>query len=435
MPQVREVLPRQLRLTGLWLLVINGVIGAGIFGLPAALAATAGGLAPWLLLAGGVLILPVILVFADLSSRFNATGGPVLYTSTAFGPFTGFQVGWAFYVARLTAFAANANLLVTTLGWFNPDLAEGHGRAIALSVLILALILINLVSTRAAVRSLGVLTAAKLLPLAALALAGLWLLPAAAHHLPTAQGTPNALAVGPALVLVIYAYVGFESGLVPAGEATSPGRDLPRALFLALGMAGMLYALVQVACTALVPDLAHSQRPVVQAGEALAGALGAGVIVAAVVASVGGNLLGAMYSTPRITYRLALDGYLPTVLAHVHPRHGVPHASIVLFGGVALALAVSGSFALLAVMSVLVRLGIYMLSALALPRLRHVHGDPVSGSHRMLIVFTLLFCAGLATQVDATSWLATGLLLGAGSLLYGVSRARAGSSSGTPPGG
>lgn len=171
--RAEEPLPRRLTLWALWLLVINGMIGAGIFGVPAGLALAAGAFSPWVFALGAVLIAPIMLCFAQLSSAFRGTGGPVLYARTAFGPFAGFQIGWAFYIARLTAFAANLNLLALSVSFFWTDAA---GPATRLGLLLLAcgmFVWVNIVGARAATRSLGILTVLKLLPLVALAIVGL----------------------------------------------------------------------------------------------------------------------------------------------------------------------------------------------------------------------------------------------------------------------
>ena len=164
-PTETEPLKRQLSAFALWLLAINGIIGAGIFGIPASAQALAGDFSPWLFVLCALLIAPIILCFAELSSAFGNTGGPVLYARSAFGPFVGFQAGWAFYVARLTAFAANLNLLVVSIGYFWPAANEPLVRSGLLGALTAAMVWVNTVGARAAMASLGTLTLLKLLPL------------------------------------------------------------------------------------------------------------------------------------------------------------------------------------------------------------------------------------------------------------------------------
>lgn len=416
-----EPLARRLGPVALWLLVINGMIGAGIFGVPADAQRLAGDFSPWLFVLGAVLIAPIMLCFAQLASVVRATGGPALYAGIAFGPFVGFQIGWAFYIARLVGFAANLNLLVTSIAYFRPDMGPSL-RVGLLAALCGSMVWVNITGVKAAMRSLGTLTILKLAPLFALAIVGLVGLDRAVFD--SIAEPPSGADLGAAMLLVIYAYVGFESGLVPAGESRNPHRDMPRALLLALGVSTSVYVLVQIATQRLVPDLANAERPIVDAGRALIGEPGAIIVVLAILASVGGNLLGSMFSTPRITYSLSLDQQLPPIFARVHPTHGTPWFSVLVYGVVAFALAVSGSFVWLAVLSVFVRLLIYLTCIAAMPR---VHARSPDNDARITLrggpavpILGLLVSVGLLSHVQSESVIATVILLGVGSVLFAI---------------
>lgn len=422
---IREPLPRRLTGFSLWLLMVNGVVGAGIFGLPGEVARLAGHAGVWIFPICALLILPIVLVFVYLGSRFVGTGGPMLYTGTAFGSFAGFQTGWAFYVARLTAFAANINLLVTTLAWFWPGLQEPLPKFGLLLACITSLALINSIGAQRAMSWLGVITLLKFLPMLAVVGVGLFVMQSSLPSVEVAS-PPTPVDMGAAILLVIYAFVGFESGLVPAGEATHPQRDIPRALLAAVLSAAMLYIAIQVVCTALLPELIHEKQPVVAAGVVLFGATGAVVMTLGIAASVGGNLLGAMFSTPRITYRLALEGQLPALLGHVSPTLGTPVISIVFFAVLSLLLAATGTFVLLASLSVVVRLLIYVGCIAAVPssRIRSIdQSNSLMLPGGLLIPgMALLVCVFLLWQVATAAWLMAVVLLGAGSLLFGLAR-------------
>jgi len=402
-----ESLVRRLSVTGLWLLIINGMIGAAIFGAPAEAARLAGAFSPWLFLVCGVLIAPIILCFARLSSHFSGTGGPVLYATEAFGPFAGFQVGWCLYIARLTAFAANSNLLVTTLGDFSVA-----ARTAILFAICAALTLLNLLGTRGAIRWLGVITTLKFAPLLMLVAAGLIRLDLA----PTLAPPHFDRDFGAAILLVLYAYVGFENGLVAAGEAKNPQRDIPRALIAALLICALLYGILQLIC------LEAGGGSLVQVSGKLLGPVGASVMTAGVIASVGGHLSGVMFAVPRITYRLGLDGQLPKWFAFVHPSRKTPAASILFLGAAGFLLAASGSFVWLAGLSVLTRVPVWICSILALYRLK-----------RRLDVVALSICLALLTQVSALAYVNGAALVAAGSLLYWAARRSAKPHSDQPP--
>ncbi len=322
----QEPLERQLSGLAVWLLVINGVVGAGIFGLPGEAARLAGAFSPWVFVLCAVVMLPVMLSFAELASRFEATGGPVRYVGSVFGPAAGFLAGWATYVARLTAFSANAVLLVSAVGYFWPGADDSGMRVALLFGVCGGLTAVTVLGTRNAMGSLGLLTLLKLLPLVALVLIGLVRIPQAMFE--TIQvGPPRDAQLGAALLLVFYAYVGFESGLVPAGEARNPRRDIPRALLWSIAMVAVLYFALQAVSLAVLPGLAETKRPLVEVGGRLLGPAGAVLMMAGLVASVGGNLAGSLFSAPRITYALGLDGSLPAWFARVSPAFGTPAAS------------------------------------------------------------------------------------------------------------
>jgi amino acid transporter len=421
MTEAPESLRRTLSAFGLWLLVVNGMIGAGIFGLPAEAAKLVGPWSPGVFLLCGVLIAPLLVVFAELSTYFRGTGGPIAYARAAFGPLVSFEVGWGFYLARATALAANLNLLWTSVVFFWPGAGTGPVRIVALTLIVFVLTVMNALGTRHAIGAVGALTVLKFIPLLALVAWGAPTLDAWIGAPVTPL--PDANALGAATILLLYAYVGFESALVPAGEARDPGRDMPRALLSSLVLVTVLYVLVQSICLNTVTDLAASERPVIDAAAVLFGGLGAVVMTAGVVASVAGNVAGAMFSTPRMTYALALDGHLPKIFAFVHPTFRTPTASVVFFGVFVLGLAVSGSFAYLAATSVLIRLLIYLASIAALPRLRRQFPGAIRG--RTLPIVAAVLCVGLLTQVSADSIVATSWLLAAGLALYGLTHWRA----------
>lgn len=429
LPERPEPLARQLSGLAVWLLVINGIIGAGIFGLPGEAARLAGGFSPWVFVICAALMLPVMLSFAELASHFDGTGGPIRYAGV-FGPFAGFQAGWAFYIARLTAFSANAALLVGAIGYFWP-VADGPGARLALLFAVCAgLTTVTVIGTRNAMGSLGALTLLKFIPLLGLVAYGLLRMPDSMLH-GVQVALPDGARLGPVVLLVFYAFVGFESGLVPAGEARDPRRDMPRALLWALGVAALLYVGLQTVSLAVLPGLATTTRPLVEVSGALFGPAGAMLMMAGMVASVGGNLAGALFSTPRVTYALGLAGSLPAWFARVSPRFGTPSVSIVVFGAAAFVLAAGGSFVWLAGLSVLTRVLIYVGCISALPALRRRAADDprVMRLPGGLLIpgLAVVICLALLTQVKPMDYLTTALMLGVGTLLYVIAR-RAGRS-------
>lgn len=422
----QELLVRRLSGVSLWLLIINMMIGAGIFGLPAEAARLSGAFSPWVFVICAALLLPIILCFAQLGSYFTGTGGPVLYAGTAFGPIVGFQVGWCLYVSRLLSFAANVNLLAGAVGYFLGR-EIGPGLRVTLLFAICALLTsVNVVGVRGAMRWVGALTVLKVLPLLALVSFGL---PSLHWDLGLQTGM-GAHEIGAAVLLVIYAYTGFESGGVVCGEARNPQRDLPRALLATLLVCTVLYASIQAVSVAVLPTLASSTRPLVEVAAALMGPWGALLLTAGLIASVGGNLFGSMFSAPRVTYRLALDGSLPKWFGAVHPTFETPTSSIVFYGTACFLVAVSGGFAWLAGLSVLTRLLLYVVCIGAIPRLKSRFGAApgalrLPGSYTVPVL-AMAVCIGLLMQVNVLAYVSVAAFLTVGSILFVAARAARG---------
>jgi amino acid transporter len=420
-----EQLVREISVVGIWLIVINGMIGAGIFGVPAEAARLTGVYSPLVFLLCGLLLAPVMLAVGEVASYFRHTGGPALYAQTAFGHLAGFQTGWAFWVARVTSFAANLNLLIGSLGYLWPGADQGATRILLLSAVCAGLTWVNIVGAKEALRSIGVLTVLKFIPLLALIALGITHLSPATLPL-TESAVPTRADLGTAALLLIYAYVGWESALVPAGEARNPTRDMPRALILGLVVATLIYVLVQAVAVAVLPELAASERPLVDVAAALLGPAGGVLLLAGVVASVGGNLAASMLSTPRLTYALARDGGLPAWFGAVHPRFHTPAHSVTFMGVIVFALALVGEFAWLAGMSAVVRLLIYLVCIGALPRLRRQRADAAEQLQRprgyAVPLLAVAVCVWLLTQVTLKGALVTAGFLATGGLLYAWSR-------------
>ena len=406
---------------GIWLLVVNGMIGAGIFGLPGEAARLTGPYSPLVFVFCALLILPMLLCFAELASYFRGTGGPIRYAGTAFGTFAGFETGWAFYIGRAVAFAANLNLIIDSTAYFRSGLNQGATRLALLFAICAAFTWINVIGSTHAMRSLAGLTVLKFLPLLVLVALGIGALGPDTLPIATTPLPPTS-DLGAAALLLVYAYVGFESAVVPAGETRNPARDMPRALILGLAVVTLLYVLVQAVSVATLPGLADSDSPLLDVAAQLLGPAGAVLLMAGVLASVGGNLVGSIFSTPRMTYTLARDGSLPAWFGTVHPRYETPANSVVFYGVFAFLLAAFGTFAWLAAMNVLVRVLMYLLSIAAIPILRrrfqHAPDAFVLRGGYTIPVIAVVFCLWLLTQVSLDSYIVTGALLAFGLLLY-----------------
>lgn len=406
------------------MLVVNGLIGAGIFGLPSGAAALAGEYSVLVYAFCALLILPIILCFAELGSYFRGTGGPIRYGTLAFGPFVGFQGGWLYYLARLISFSANTVLLTDSIAYFIDGARTGTGRIISLAVICVGLSVINVLGSIESIRSMTLFTVIKfavliLLPLGGFILLGAEVIPSFESPIPPAED------LGAAALLLIYAFVGFEGAVVPAGEAKRPERDMPLGLLLGLAVVAVLYMVIQLVSQAALPDLANSKTPLLDVSASLFGPIGAIVLMIGVGASVLANLVSSMFSATRVTYALSLEKSLPRWFGEVHSRYLTPANSVVFFGVAAFLLSAFGSFTVLAAMTVLSRLFLYGMSCAAIPKLR----PQFRGAGRFILkggylipISGIAACLWLMMQVSERSIWMTAIFVGIGSLLFWIGK-------------
>jgi APA family basic amino acid/polyamine antiporter len=416
-------LKRDIGIFGAAFLALNAMIGAGIFALPGKIAINAGLLSPWLFLVVGALFISVVLTFAELSSYYNETGGPVLYATTAFGPLAGFSTGWAIFLSRMTAFAANANVMATYLASLHEFFAGEFARGAIICIVTIGLTWANVRGVKDGVRTMAVFTFLKVTPLVLLVLMGL-------QHVTGSTLIPGAPFVveelGSTTLLLIYAYVGFETLGVTAGETSQPRRTLPRAYVGSVIGTGVLYFFVVLVFVSLIPAENYATATLVDVGRSLAGPIGAIIITFAAVFSIGGNLAGSILAAPRIIFAMAENRMLPAWFGHIHHKYATPDRSILLMGGMALILALTGSFVKLAIASSVVRLLGYIVCIASLPAVRRNADDEVrknayklKGGYTVPII-GLGICLWLLAQSKLESWIAVLMLLGIGWIFYAI---------------
>ena len=401
------------------MLAFNGAIGASIFALPATLAADFGTSAPWLFPLVGLASLLIAIPFSRSVAAFPDNGGPATY-GRVFGRLAGFELGWIYYVARATAFAANLNVLISYLARWLIGADVGVARVALMLAIVGGFALINIYGVRAAMRVLGGFTFLKTVPLILAALAAL-----AIAGVPAPGPLPPISEIETGVLIVFYAFVGFENATVTAGETRDPHRTLPRALIGTITTIALLYFVVQLAFVAFFPNGLEEgvETPLLALGERLIGPVGALILGLAAVFSLAGNLHSNMAATPRVTYAMAERGELPAWLAKVHRVFDTPASSILFFAAFVSALAVSGSFVWLAVISTLARMIVYAATILALPRAPN-RPARIGASYWSIAALGLFVCAIVAAQADGTAWLTLGALSVAGLLLYLLTQRR-----------
>ncbi|MEO8618762.1 MAG: APC family permease [Sphingomicrobium sp.] len=409
--------PRAMGTLGVGLLVINGLIGAGIFGLTETLHLAVGLFAPWLLLIGGVLVGTIVICFAELTRLTDRSGGPQRFVSDAYGPFLGFQVGWIFYAARVISLGANAIVLTDYAGAIWPWVSSEPGRSLTLIAILGGLTIINIVGLKRVVAVLATLTVLKIVPLLVLIAVGL-----AGSVTTEPIVLPQFSAVEGVALAALYAFVGFENATVPAGETRNPQRAMPRALLGSLALVTLIYFALQWV-------YGHSQvaghggnAPLVALAQLVGGNVGAYLIGVTVCVSVLANLAAGVTSASRMTSSFAEDGLLPAWFGRFSARFGTPANSIAFLGIVMTLFALSGSFLFLATVSTVARLIAYIASILSLPTLRRKASQPTfTASIAFAIPVALILSLWATIQTSAVQWQLLAGFAMCGLLLYFIS--------------
>jgi amino acid transporter len=400
-----EGLVRGIRKWDLVAVAINAVIGAGIFGLPAKAYDLIGSYSLFAFIACALVVMLIVFCFAEVGSRFDTTGGPYLYAREAFGPTVAFEIGWLIWLARLTAFAANCNLMVSYIGHFWPAANSTIPRALIIITVVVALTALNITGVRQAAIASDIFTIGKLVPLLVFVAVGLFFLKPEAFHL---GAQPSSGAFSQSVLLLIYAFTGFEMAAIPAGETDDPRRNLPRALLIAIGVVAVIFVLVQVVCIGTLPGLGKSAKPLADAGQQFMGNAGGALIAAGAIISIAGNLNIVLLSGSRVPFAIAEQNQLPAFLARVHRRFFTPHVAIVITATLMLVLTLKSSFVQALTISTIARLVMYAATCLALPVLRHRKAAPpmqfrVRGG-TVIAIASLLLAGWLLTSNVMTDW-------------------------------
>ena len=384
-------------------LVINSVIGSGIFGLPAIVAAHLGGESPFAYLVAAAGIGIIMGCFAEVASQFREAGGPYLYTRVAFGRLAGLEIAWIYWLMRLAAAAAAVNLLATYLGYFWPEAQRPVQRSLLAAATLLVLAGVNVVGVSMGARLSSVFTIAKIAPLLVFAAAGLlysFVHPAvslANQHAATAADWFDAA------IVLLFAYGGFEGALVPMSEARDPRRDVPFAMLVSFLCVTLIYILVQIVVVRVLPDPSQTDRPLAMASQIFLGPAGAAFIAISALLALFGYLSAQMVHVTRVPFALAKEGDLPPGFAAIHNRFRTPHVSILVFASSVWVLAAVGNFRWNVVLSSAARLIIYGAVCAALLALRRK--QPASAAYRLSLgpMFAVLGMALMAVLLMRTT--------------------------------
>ncbi len=396
-----EKLVRGISRWDLTAITINTIIGAGIFGLPSKVTALIGNYTLAAFVVCAVIVGFIVLCFAEVGSRFKTTGGMYLYAREAFGAVAGFEVGWLYWVVRVTTFAANCNLLIAYLGFFYPEVINGSFRIFLITLIVLIITAVNFIGVRESALMTNIFTVGKIVPLLIFAVVGMFYIQPANFAFAAAPGYGK---FSEAVLLLIYAYVGFEAAVIPAGETKDPQKNVPFALLTALLICVVLYILIQIVSIGTLPELANSERPLADAASKFLGVFGASFITVGALISIFGNLNGGFLTASRIPFAMAEHDELPRILAKTHAKFKTPYVSLILTATVIFVFTISTSFVAAVTISVITRLIVYATTCAALPVFRRRENAPkaefVIPFGGIAAVLSLILIVWLLIQVD-----------------------------------
>jgi basic amino acid/polyamine antiporter, APA family len=401
-----------IRAVGPWALaanIVSMIVGAGIFAVPASLAACIGPYAPLAFVACGFAVGAVAICFAEGGSRVPTSGGVYGVVEAAFGPLAGYVSGTLLWVCSVLACGAVAAALADVVASLFPPSLVGPVRAAVIVGVIGGIALFNIGGVVRGARLVSAITTVKLAPLAIFILAG-----ASAIHSSNFSGTfePDAQGLGRAVILAVFALVGMEASLCASGEVTRPNRTIPRALAIAMLSTTLLYVAIQaIAQGILGSSLATSKAPLADAMAHVHPALRA-LMLAGTALSMFGWLGSDLLGSPRQLFAFARDGQLPRVLGRLHPRSHAPYIAILCYATLAIALALTGTFAELVVLSTLAIAALYIAGCAASWALAR-QGVALSGTP---LNFRFL---GTATVIGISSMLAL-IALGSRQEIFGL---------------
>lgn len=393
--------------------IINIIVGSGIFLLPALLFSRMGSAAPLAFVAGALAIVPIALCFAAIGSRASSTGGPYTYVAASFGAFPGFLAGALMWICNAASSGAVASALHLQIAHAWPQFNDPSWRGAFLGILYLVLISLNAFGIKLGARAITVLATLKLSPLFLLAAVGLWFVDWSQISWLAIPSWPT---LGASMVLVMFAYSGMETALIPSGELRDAAHSVPRATLAAILVVVLLYMGIQIVTQGILgPRLGSSSVPLAEA----AGTLwtpGLGLLLITAGVSMGGFLMGNLLASSRLLYALGRDGYLPSAYARVTATYRVPLLAIVSHGAVGFGLAMVGNFEALALISgganCLIYLGVSLATGVAQKRDLRSGGAPfvLPGGALIPAIASLAMLAILMT-LSRAEWIAIALAL------------------------
>jgi len=417
-------LVRSIGVWGLTANIVNVIVGAGIFVLPAIVAANMGKTGILAYLFCGFLITLVMLCFAEAGSKVNNSGGGYTYIETAFGKFPGFIFGFIYLLGTFTADGAVANALIGVLGAVAPIFKNEYVRILSLFIIFFGLAGINILGIKQGIGVVKLLTITKLTPLLLLVIIG-WKDVSGANlywnEFPTWES------FGATCLILFFAFQGAEIGLTVGGEILNPKRTIPRAVILSIVVVLIFYILIQTVSQGVMgSSLAdYPDNPLAETGKVVFGPIGYMLLFMGAAISMLGFMSGELLNNPRLVFALGRDRVVPiTLLTRIHKRFRTSYVAILIYATIGFCISIFGGFKELAIIATGAVLLLYVGVSLSVIKLRRGYiserGEFKIPGGLTVPILSLIICLYFLSNLSRNEMLITFLYLVVLSLIYFV---------------
>ena len=365
-----EGLKRVIGVSGLALTIVGFTIGAGIFALPAIVGIELGAFAVFAYLFCGIMLAAIMLCYAEIGSRVTSAGGSYAYVETAFGDFAGFVIGWIYFFGwSILSDAALMNIIADSMSAIFPVFLNPWFRGLFFFVLLGFMVVTNIWGAKQGVAVVKLISIIKLLPLFGIIIFGLGKIEPSNLRW---EQLPSINSFGNSVLVLFFAFAGFESALGASGEIKNPKRTVPLGILLGGLLVIIVYLLLQTVTQGILGSqmAVFKDAPLAKVAEIIAGSIGGTLLLLTAAISCFGSVSADVLNTPRVLFASANDGLFPKFLGKVHPKFATPYWAIICFGGLIFVLSIAGGFKQLAILASAAILLIYLAVILATIKLR-----------------------------------------------------------------
>ena len=378
-----EGLKRVVGVSGLALAIVNGVIGSGIFVLPAIVGIAMGAFGIFGYVFCSIMLAAIMLCYAEIGSKVTCSGGSYAYVEAAFGDFPGYIVNWLYFFGwSILGSAAVMNILVDSLAVLFPVFSNPLIRGLFFFVLIGLMVLINIRGVKQGIGLVKAITIIKILPLLGIIIFGFTSVKAANLHW---EHIPSVKTFGDTAFILFYAFAGFETSLCVSGEFKNPKRTVPLGIFLGGTIVLIIYLLLQTVTQGILGEAIANFKdaPLAAVAEKIVGPVGTTILLFTAAISCFGSVSADVMATPRSLFAAANDGMFPKFLGKVHPKFSTPYLSVITYGILIFIFSVSGGFKQLAILASAAILLIYLAVILSTIKLRMRKTDVIEKTFRI----------------------------------------------------